>query len=151
MNMRKQQMIVFIILAFLVSSCGSLTPSKEPERTPPSAPKAGMATIIGRVVSRDSGEPIVGKTVWLAEVYRQGEEGAFVLDEAFSPTALPDENGYFIFENVPAKEYVIVIGNYNAEYDIPEESGTTRPMIFNLQAGNILDVGEIRAKLEFHP
>ena len=149
--MIKHKFVFLISLAFFISSCGTLKASRDPEVTPPASPKEGMSTVIGRIVSKETGEPVSGQTVWLAEVYRQDERGAFVLDEAFSPTGRTDANGYFTVENSPAKEYVIVIGNYNAAYDIPEEAGTTRPKTYTLQPGSILDVGEIPVKLEYHP
>lgn len=117
----------------------------------PLQPEAGKATIIGRVISRSTESPFVNVPVRLAEVYRQegGEEneGAFVLDDAFSPGALTDEYGRFIFKNVEPKEYVIVVGNVSASaYEIiPDPSGRAR--VWDIPADQVFDVGDLRVEL----
>ena len=102
--------------------------------------------VIGRVISEKTGQPLTHTTVRLAEVVRQGNEGAFVLDTAFSPGDITDDQGYFRFENVDAKEYVIVIGDvYNAYQIISEPSGKAR--VWKAEPDQVLDVGELRVVL----
>lgn len=119
------------------------TPSP-PSATATTAP--GKAMVIGRVISEKTGQPLTHTTVRLAEVVRQGNEGAFVLDTAFSPGDITDDQGYFRFENVDAKEYVIVIGDvYNAYQIISEPSGKAR--VWKAEPDQVLDVGELRVAL----
>jgi hypothetical protein len=85
-------------------------------------------------------------TVRLAEVARQGDEGAFVLDTAFSPGDITDDTGHFRFDNVDAKEYVIVVGDVYSVYKIiAEPSGQAR--VWKAEPDQILDVGELRVDL----
>lgn len=149
--MKTINFISFIVLAWFVSSCSLGQSLSAPDVTPPASPMKGQSTMVGRVLSRDTGEPLTNEVIRLAEVFRQGEKGAYVLDVAFSPGARTDDKGYFIFENIPANEYVIVVGKQDAEYDVIEEPDTKLPKVFLLQSDQVLDVGEIRAKPVFHP
>jgi hypothetical protein len=115
--------------------------------TPPPQPQAGRATVIGRVISRSTGVPIVDVAVRLAEVHRQGDGGAFVLEDAFSPGNTTDEYGRFIIEDVAAKEYVIVVGNVSTLYEIiAGPSGKAR--VWDIPTDQIFDTGDLRVNLE---
>ncbi len=114
--------------------------------TSPSLPEKGKTTIIGRVIDRKSGQPLANTLIKLAEVVREGDEGAYVLDTYFSPGATTDENGYFIVENINAGEYVLVVGNVETNYEIIQDaSGKAR--VWEAQADKVVDVGEITADL----
>jgi hypothetical protein len=117
----------------------------EPTASPPAQPLAGQATVIGQVTLRSTGAPIPGIAVRLAEVHRQGDGGAFVLDDAFSPGSTADDLGRFVIENVAAEEYVIVVGNVNTLYEIvAEPSGKAR--VWEIPADQIFDVGDLRVE-----
>lgn len=122
---------------------------REPTVPSPSQPQDGKATLVGRVVSRREGTPISDVAVRLAEVYRQeGEEGAFVLDDTFSPGSTTDEDGRFKIENVKPKEYVIVVGDARTQYDIiSKPSGQAR--VWEIPPDQIFDAGEL--EVELHP
>ena len=98
---------------------------------------SGMATVSGRVIAED---PEV--TVRLVECwYRK----VFVLDMASSPGTYSDEDGYFIFEEVEAVDYVIVIGDMIRGFlVIHNENGTAR--IFTPVKDGVLDVGWLITK-----
>lgn len=105
-------------------------------------PQAGQATIVGRVIVRTTKKPIASVVVRLAQVYREGDDGAFALDDAFSPGGVTDPEGHFRIENVEATEYVIVVGDVRTQYEIiPDSSG--KPRVWDLQADQILDAGDI--------
>ena len=87
---------------------------------------------------------MANEIVRLAEVFREGDKGTFILDIAFSPGTRTDEAGYFILENIPAMEYVLVIGDYYQAYDIIEEGSTGIAKVWNAEAGKILDMGEYK-------
>ncbi|MEJ2707866.1 MAG: hypothetical protein P8074_09675 [Anaerolineales bacterium] len=114
--------------------------------TPVAQPESGMTTLMGHVQSRSGGEPLANVPVRLAEVYRQGGEGAFVLDGAFSPGDVTDEQGNFVIENVEAREYVIVVGDVNNQYEIiPNAQGDAK--IYTPKPDNILEVGDLEVNL----
>jgi hypothetical protein len=109
-------------------------------------PEAGKATVVGRVLSKQSGAPLADTTVRLAEVTRQGSEAIYVLDGANSPGAETGGDGSFVMPNIVAREYVIVIGDPYGKYVvIPDE--TNRARVWNAAADQVLDVGELRIDL----
>jgi hypothetical protein len=119
------------------------------EPTPPDQPKTGKATVTGQVFSHKTSTPLINTVVRLAEVHRQGDEGAYLLDTAFSPGDITDEQGYFVFENIEPGEYVMVVGNveaYNEYVIIPEPSGL--PLVYNIEVDKIQDIGELIVDLE---
>lgn len=139
---------IFLVLVFFLNACGpSKVSPKAPEITPPSKPEKGQATVTGQLIAKKTGEPLVRAIVRLAEVYREGEQGAYVLDEAFSPGAWTDDNGYFIFENILPMEYVLAYGPEPGLYKVITDPDD-KPRIWNLEPDQILDFGVIKADLE---
>lgn len=141
--------ILALCLALWLASCQSVKQisSSNPFPTAPPSPQAGKTTIIGKVTSKTDGKPVSNVAVRLADVYHQGEEGAYVLDGAFSPGDITDEQGDFAIQNVDAKEYVIVVGDVYAKYEvIPDSSGRAR--VWKTESGNVLDVGDLQVNLK---
>ena len=142
--MREIRVLLIITMALLlITACSSNTQEmNNPLVTPPAKPEEGMATVTGRIISESSGLPLSDTIVRLAEVVRQEDEGAYVLDVAFSPGTDSDGEGFFIFENVDALEYVIVVGDVYEEYKvIADEDGKARTWI--TIKDEILNVGEL--------
>jgi hypothetical protein len=109
-------------------------------------PEAGKATVIGRVLSKQSGAPIAGTPVRLAEVTRQGGEAIYVLDGANSPGAQTNAQGEFVMANVVAREYVLVVGDPIGNYYVVQDEAT-RAKVWNAAADQVLDVGEQKVDL----
>lgn len=139
--------ILLAAMIILVAACSvSGGGEEQPKPTPPKPPEKGKATVIGRALDRESRHPLAGTLIKLAEVVRQGDDAAYALDPYFSPGATTDENGFFILENIPAGEYVLVVGNVETIYEIiQDESGRAR--VWKADADEILDMGEITADL----
>jgi len=137
----------FILCLALLTAChGSKGKTNLNKGTPVPSPDAEKTTVIGSVFSTTTNKPYPGASVWLAEVYRQGGEGAYVLDSVASPGVYADEEGVFVIANVDPKEYVIVIGNPEGAYEvIPDDKGRAR--VWQTEAGKILDVGQLKVKL----
>ena len=112
------------------------------------APQVGLATVTGQVISERTNKPIVEVPVQLAGVFYEGEKGAFVLDTAKSPATTTDGDGKFVFVDIEARDYVLVIGNVeiNDYIIIPEESG--RAKIWTAVPGEILDTSSHTILLE---
>ena len=127
----------FLIVTILLASCKPATPAKVYP-----TPEAGKATATGRLLSISTGKPYVDVIVRLAEVY-QNDAGdrAFALDMAFSPIAFTDENGYFAFENIEAREYVFIVGDPMARSIIPTQNSDQKPKAWNFPADKITDMG----------
>jgi hypothetical protein len=133
----------FFLLIFLTSCRGVVEPVVSSPPQPD--PEPGKTTVVGHLVS-SAGDPVPNMLVRLAEVVRQGDEGAFVLDGAFSPGATTDENGFFAMENIFPREYVIVIGDVLFEYEVVSEpQGGARTWV--AAEDQVLDVGAIRVTI----
>ena len=133
----------------LIAAGGSSTTAVKSEPTPPNPPEVGKATVTGQVFSLKTNAPLANMVVRLAEVHRQGDEGAYLLDTAFSPGDITDEQGYFAFESIEPGEYVVVVGNvevYNEYVIIPESSG--KPLVYNFAADKVEDIGQLIVNLE---
>jgi hypothetical protein len=139
--------ILMLVPVLLLSGCSAgSNVLGGPAATPVAQPEAGKTTLVGSVESKANGEPVGNVPVRLAEVYRQGGEGAFVLDGAFSPGDITDEQGNFVIENVDVREYVIVVGDVNSNYEIiPNAEGDAK--VFNPQPDDVLEVGKLEVNL----
>jgi hypothetical protein len=151
-------LVIVLIFVLFLSACqgeseSTSTPGEQTSdiQTFPS-PESGKGSVSGVVYSNISNAPLKAVTVRLAEVVRQGEEAAFVLDAAFSPGAVTDENGNFFFQNVDPKEYVLVVGNvevYQGYEIMQEDDGSAR--VYLVEDGKVLDLGELRVNLVEQP
>ena len=147
---------LFVILAFLlVFTACQVQPSPETELPTDTAeqslalstPSSKMTKICGRIVTKD-GAPVENIPVMFAEVNYgdSNEDGAFVLNTAFSPSALTDLEGNFCTTDIAISDYVLVIGNPEDNYEIyPTEDNKAK--IWSPTAGQILDLGEIVTNL----
>jgi len=141
---------LMLIVLFLLSGCSQVSPAFEltsPEATAIPTPEPGLAIVTGQIIDKNYDEPLNNTVVRLAEVFREGDEGAYVLNEAFSPGARTDINGIFVFANVDAREYVIVVGNVTDVYTIIKNDDGT-PRIWNAVADEIMDVGILEVKID---
>ncbi len=136
-----------LIIMIFMSACSSNGQDLEEKMVIPQ-PEPGMASVTGRVLSKKNGSPFTGTIVRLAEVVREeGSEGLYILDQAFSPGTKTNDNGLFVFENVEAMEYVIIVGDVESIYEvITNESGT--PQTWEVLSDEILDVGDLHVLLE---
>lgn len=136
--------LIFGILFTALSGCSKIAHQGKIVPTP----ETGKATIVGQVLNLD-GVPIKGITIQLAEVYRgspESENGAFVLDTAFSPATITDENGFFVIANIIPGEYVLVVGDVeNNNYTIiAQDNG--RPRVWKVSVDQILDLGTLKVQ-----
>jgi hypothetical protein len=97
----------------------------------------------GRVISAVTNEPLAGTVVALAQVTRQGEEGAFVLNTASSPMNTTDVDGYFIIPQIPPGEFVIVVGDPYGVNTIIENPDTQMAQTYFVEQGRVTEVGEL--------
>ena len=146
-------LLTFFCLILLAACSGIESPTAILTPTPTyAAPSADKTTVIGRVVNT-SGQPYQNLTVRLAEVYYatdNPEQGAYVLDAAFSPGGVTDQNGYFIIPEISPMDYVLVLGSPDSAYKIIEnEEGKAK--VWHTEAGKILDIGEIGLDFDFNP
>ncbi len=152
MRVVMKYMLVLVFVAQILNGCSGLSSTST---TTPYAnilqnqPQPGTAGLKGRVLNLDT-IPWRNTEIRLAEIYRnpdmQQKEGVFVLNESQSPGTISDEQGFFQFQNVPARDYVLVVGDVNGKYKvILDETDYTR--VFTLEADKTLDVGDIKVDI----
>ncbi len=152
-----RQVSCLFLLAIALTACQgqgdvgkTVTAAESPTiETPVVPPESGKVTVKGKVISNITKDPLPKTDVRLADVYRQAqgsEEGAYVLDGAFSPGAITDDQGNFVIANVDVKEYVIVVGDPYGQYRvIPDEKG--HALIYETKPDQVLDLGELHVDL----
>jgi hypothetical protein len=148
MNRKPLIWILGLIFALvLVTGCrGSKGKNSAGEATSIPEPVAPKTTVTGNVFSTTLNQAYPKAAVWLAEVYREGDKGAYVLDHAFSPGVYADEHGVFVIADVDPKEYVIVVGDPEGAYVvIPDDTGRAR--VWAPESGKVLDVGRLNVNL----
>jgi hypothetical protein len=138
--------LFFCILSFSISACGNRSvTSVSGNPTPIQKPQSGKAVVTGKVISSISNEPLA-ESVWLAEVTRQGDQGAYALNAVSSPSIFADANGIFVIANVDPREYVIIVGNPESQNVVITDS-SGKPKVWDIKADQIFDTGELKVKL----
>ncbi|MGE5221227.1 MAG: hypothetical protein ACM3PY_02245 [Omnitrophica WOR_2 bacterium] len=141
--MKFKKILVLGVLLFLLAACQKGGNAQAPAV---SKPDAGKATVTGRILSLKTGKPLANMGMRLAEVVRQGGQGAYVLDTAGSPGAYTDDNGYFVFKNITPEDYVMVVGDVMNTYVIvPDQSG--KPRVWNAPIDQVTQYGDIHVDL----
>jgi len=138
---------LFLIIIMMLVGCsnGQIPQPSPPTPTELPQPETGKASLIGQL-TRD-GKPYSNATVRLAEVFRGADnEAAFALNEAASPSTISDDKGYYVFSNVKAAEYVIVVGSLNTNYQIDSDSNSVA-IVRKLEADKILRIETIDVDL----
>jgi hypothetical protein len=116
------------------------------------APSSQDVAVVGGVLLRDTGvaesEPMVEATVQLARVIKS-EDGTPMMAASGddSPTAETDENGQFVFIDVPSGTYGIVVVTPVGSFLLKEATG--EDALFEVQEGKTVDVGEFRTDLPY--
>lgn len=140
--MKKKLLLSILILLFLMSACQK----KEPQIEIP-LPATDMAVIHGQILNQE-GVPLKNTPVRLADVYRgEDDQGAFALDEAFSPASLSDENGNFIFSDLKPGEYVLFVGSINSNYMIVANDDESA-IVYKVSPNEVLEIKPINVDFE---
>ena len=152
--MKRNAILLLILLSSLLAACqgsgvstGTPAPTPVPQVTP-ATPLPGKATVVGHAIALDTGKPFANTPVRLAEVlHLPPNSDTFMLNDAQSPGAITDQQGYFLINNVDPKDYVIIVGNINLSYAIPTAE-PDKARVWTLSAGQITDTGELRVILK---
>jgi hypothetical protein len=142
----KNLLILLILCSFIVlSGCKSTDISPEPVST--LTPEPGKSIMFGKLLSHDN-TPYDGMTVRLAKVYRgENDSGAFVLDEANSPSAITDPNGVYHFLDIDPGEYVLFLGALDDRYKVISDPDDD-PVIYSVSADEVLNIETIIVDFE---
>lgn len=139
------------ILFFVLTACQSvnITDGQKTRPNPPT-PSTGKGVMTGQVLLKSDQKPIPEDTpVRLAQVFRKGGEGAFVLDLGHSPSSLSKGEGFFTIIDITPAEYLLIVGRpEDSNYEI-YQNADGKPFTYNVEAGKTIDLGTI--KVEYNP
>jgi hypothetical protein len=115
-------------------------------------PSSQDVAVVGGVLLRDTGvaqsEPMVEATVQLARVIKS-EDGTPMMAASGddSPTTETNENGQFVFIDVPSGTYGIVVVTPVGSFLLKEDTGADA--LFDVQQGETVDLGEFKTELPY--
>lgn len=146
--MKKTALFLMMALILLIPTACQPSPTIQTQSEPPTVPtpEPGSASVAGRVLALADQSPMPDTIVRLAEVHRDGDQGAYVLDMAFSPGTRTDANGYFVFPSVEAREYVIIVGDVEWLYDVISETDGL-PKVWQADPNQVLSTGDLLVEL----
>lgn len=112
--------------------------------------QSNLSSLRGRLISRTTGQPLANAVVRLAEVYcpegtapEDKETDCFwALSNAFSPSTFSDSDGYFQFDNVEARDWVVIIGDMMTVYTFIARGEQEKPIVWTTSPGQVLDIGQ---------
>lgn len=135
-----RMLLLFTLLSLLVGCTSETSHSVKP--TQPDTPETGKATVIGRVIDRNTNQPMKSVKVWMAEVVREGDQGAYVWDTTNGPASPTDDQGFFAIQNIKAMEYVIIVGEPYSRFEVIS-GNDAKPKVWNVPANEIIDAGDL--------
>jgi hypothetical protein len=150
--MKRNWMLLFCLLSGILAACqgsgvGPVGTATPPAQITPATPLPGKATVVGRATALFTGKPFASIAVRLAVVlHLPPNSDTFMLDDAHSPGAISDTQGYFVITDVAPNDYVVIIGNPNVQYAVPTAE-PDKARVWKLSAGQITDFGELRVVL----
>jgi hypothetical protein len=115
----------------------------------------GKAAVIGRVISRSTGQPLANVQLRLGEIYcpdgatdlteaEKRIQCMVILSDAWNPYAETDAEGRFSFVNIEARDYTLMVG-----FDTAVTTSVTAlndqgdPIIYTAIADETVDVGDV--------
>lgn len=137
-----------LLVAWFAAACGPAeTVTQEPAERPTLPPLTeGMGAVTGVLLNQTGAIP-ENTLLYLTNVTRHPDGWAvFYLDPATTRTTPVDSSGYFQAADVAPGEYVFVIGT-SPENAVAINGDDGQPRVYEVKAGEILDVGEYRISL----
>lgn len=134
-----------------VQPASPLTAPLSPLAAPDAAqPTPGKASITGRLIDLATGAPLRDQNLSLPAVLcapgvaeeDKREQCFYMVDEAFDPSALTDDDGNFVFRDIEAGEYVMLVGSLMTENVILKDE-LNRPIIWEAITDTVVALGDI--------
>jgi hypothetical protein len=105
-----------------------------------------MGQLIGVIRIRDgeTSHPANGIILYLGEILKDntGQERVAAIDRVHSPRAITDEQGRFMFPNVPPRRYGLFLDTIQTIYLLPKPDSEDS-LLVEILADNQLDLGLI--------
>lgn len=135
----------FILLGCSAQSTKVTTPTLEQPtlEVPTPGPNSGVVT--GKLIDSITGKPYKSDVFLSKNLTSDHPEMPPLISFSYdsNPRAAQDDAGNFIFKDVPPGEYVIALWSPgNVQFVL--EKGTSNPFQIKVEAGKVLELGEIR-------
>lgn len=143
-------LIILLGLAGALTGCSTQsvpTPAAvqpQPTKTVDATPQAGQANLKGRLISQIDNKPLPNVAVRLAQIYRQNDQAAFMLDLARSPGNFTDKDGYFFIVDVLPAEYYVIIGEPSDNHYVIATDDKQKSILLTTEKDKVLDAGTIK-------
>lgn len=132
---------------------GTLSTQISPLATPV-VTAAGKGTLAGRLIQFGSNKPLVNQNLSLPAIVcppnvaekDKREQCIYIIDDAFDPSVLTDGEGRFVFQNITAGEYVLLVGNRMTRHTILTDE-LNQPLIWKVEADKVIDLGDLAVEL----
>lgn len=113
-------------------------------------PAADMAAITGRLIDVKTSRPMGNVPVSLPSVIcppgvadqDKHEQCVSAIDEAFDPSVMTNANGEFVFRDIQAGDYVMLVGNPGTTYIILSDEAN-RALIWSAKPNQVLNLGDL--------
>lgn len=146
------------------SSSGYLAPDAYPEPDPgypapptefalpteilpvpePASSDSGTVTGILILDAESEEQPVAGAILYLGSIVRlsDGSPALAALDKQVAPSTQTTMVGQFIFEDIPAGEYTLILDQVTSSFVLNSPEGGD--LLIQVQGGEIVDLGELR-------
>ena len=152
-------LISLILTALIASACSTPPPRPQsPVQTPsastltsplptaiivPTPSWPDRSTITGILLEGSDEHPVKEAILYLAGVIQSGSTPALAgFDRASSPHTQTDASGQFVFVDVPADRYGLVLDRINQSYLLKNPKDNS-DLLFTPKPGQVLDLGKL--------
>ena len=132
------------ILVVLITSACSVDPLRLITPTVTLAP--GMSRVSGvlQVGAKEAAQPAKNALLYLAETVKDstGKDSFAALDRIHSPRTVADDQGRFVFSNVPPGNYGLILDVITNSY-LLMKPGSEEALVIEVPAGKQIDLGTL--------
>lgn len=124
------------------------SPVEEPEVFVVPTPAAGTAVVVGVFKVAKTEQPMHGVRVYLGDHIGSTEDTPlYGFDPEVAPSTITDENGRFVFVDVPPGRYVLIIWGSLSPM-LARDPGSGLPLDITLEGGDVVDLGTLYESME---
>ena len=134
----------------LAATSPFVSPLQEPVVSRDNSIAKDKAAVMGQLFSSKTNAPLANTVVRFAEVYyaddaqaKQKTGGVYALDNAFSPSAISDSQGFFTFTDIDARDYVLLVGDIFGAWALALDDTHEKPNVWTAEERSITDIGKI--------
>lgn len=150
--MKKQVFLFFLVVAMSLFGCtsgihpASIAPTSNilVSKTPIPQPSSGKASVSGQLVT-SSNTPLAATLVRLGEIYGEGKNSIYVVDDSKSPGTYTNKEGFFVFSDVTPGPYAVLFTDNDGNYRSINKAATI--VTVDAVENKNTDLGQIKVDL----